>query len=297
VTGAPAVAIVVLSWNGLNDTVECLESLRALTYPHYRVIVVDNGSEDGSPGEIRRRFPEVTLIENEINLGFVGGNNVGMAYALEAGFPLILLLNNDTHLAPDCLAELVAVAVSDAAIGVVGPLMQRVFDPEIIDMGGDFNFWTGTVNLRRVLPGPILPPAMQIDYVWGCGFLVKAEVIHAIGMFDPRYGAYYEDGVFCLKARAHGWRTVVATRAWMWHKIGRSGEKRFLWQSWMRIRNHVLFFLQHARPIQYLTLVPCLAFYHVPMLIFRILRLFAARKIMHRYRDRPITLWYRRQPG
>ena len=297
ITDDPVVAIVVLSWNGLKDTVECLESLQALTYPHYRIIVVDNGSDDGSPAEIRHCFPDVTLIENGINLGFVGGNNVGMAHALEAGFPLILLLNNDTRLAPDCLTELVAVARSDATIGVVGPLMQREFDPEIIDMGGDFNFWTGTVNLRRVFPGQTLPPAMPIDYVWGCGFFVKAEVIRAIGMFDPRYGAYYEDGVFCLKARACGWRTVVATRARMWHKIGRSGEKRFLWQSWMRIRNHALFFLQHARPIQYLSLVPSLAFYHVPMLAFRILRLFAARKIMPRYRDRPITLWYRRHPG
>jgi len=297
VTDAPDVAIVVLSWNGIQDTAECLESLQALTYPYYRIIVVDNASDDGSPNEIRRRFPDVTLIQNGTNLGFVGGNNVGMAFALEAGFPLVFLLNNDTRLAPDCLSELVAVACSDPTIGVAGPLMQREFDPEIVDMGGDFNFWTGTVHLRRVRPGQTLPTAMPIDYVWGCGFLVKAEVIRAIGMFDPRYGAYYEDGVFCLEARAHGWRTVVATQAWMWHKIGRAGEKRFLWQSWMRVRNHVLFFLEHARPIQYVTLVPALTFYHVPMLVIRILRLFAARKIMPRYRDRPISLWYRRRPG
>lgn len=294
-TTHPKVSIIVLNWNGLEDTIECLESLRRLSYPNYDVIVVDNGSEDGSPRVIRKRFPEVILIENEANLGFVRGNNVGMAQALQDGADYLFLLNNDTYVDEDCLTELARVAASDPSIGVVGPLMQRHFQPSIIDMGGDFDFWTGNVHLRRFneqLDGADMLP---IDYVWGCGFFVKAQVVREVGLFDPKYVAYYEDAAFCMRARAKGYRTIVALKAHIWHKIGRCGEKRFLWQSYMRIRNHILFFLTHARLYQYIALLPALFLYQVPMLLFRTLRLYFARKVMPKYRDRPISLWYR--PG
>ncbi|MGQ9627043.1 MAG: glycosyltransferase family 2 protein [Anaerolineae bacterium] len=289
----PRVAVIVLNWNGLEDTLECLESLRRLDYPNYEVILVDNGSADGSPEVIRKHFPEVKIIENRANLGFVAGNNVGMAFALMDGADCIFLLNNDTHVDENCLRELARAAKSSPEIGIVGPLMHRIFQPEITDMGGDFNFWTGSVRLRRFnRKGEKLQP---IDYVWGCGFFVKAEVLREIGLFDPCYVAYFEDADFCMRARARGYRTVVATNAQMWHKIGRSGEKRFLWQTYMRLRNHFHFFLSHARPYHYLTLIPALLFYQMPMFLIRSLRLYLARKLMPKYRDRPISLWYREQ--
>lgn len=292
---SPKVSIIVLSWNGLEDTAECLESLRALRYPNYEVIVVDNGSDDGSPQMVRHRFPEVSLIETGVNLGFVQGNNVGMSHALRNGAEYLFLLNNDTRVEADCVSELVRAAESDPSIGVVGPLMHRVFKPHITDMGGDFNFWTGEVRLRWFNGESGEVDTRQIDYVWGCGFFVKAQTVREIGLFDPRYVAYYEDAAFCMRARSRGYRTVVAPKARIWHKIGRSGEKRFLWQSYMRLRNHLLFFLTHAKPYQYVTLVPTLFFYQAPLFLFRTMRLYLARKVMPKYRDRPISLWYRPQ--
>ncbi len=290
---APKVSIIVLSWNGLEDTAECLESLRALRYPNYEVIVVDNGSDDGSPQMVRHRFPEVSLIENGVNLGFVQGNNLGMSHALRDGAEYLFLLNNDTRVDADCVSELVRAAESDPSIGVVGPLMHRVFQPHITDMGGDFNFWTGEVCLRWFDGEPGEARTRQIDYVWGCGFFVKAQAVREIGLFDPQYVAYYEDAAFCMCARRRGYRTVVAPKARMWHKIGRSGEKRFLWQSYMRLRNHVLFFLTHAQPYQYVTLLPALLFYQAPLFLLRTGRLYLARKVLPKYRHRPISLWYR----
>ena len=286
---------IVLNWNGLDDTLECLESLCRSDYPNLEVIVVDNGSEDGSSPAIREHFPDVYMIENGRNLGFVRGNNIGLAAALERGADLLLILNNDTMLEPDCVTELVKAIERDETIGIVGPLMQRTLRPDLVDMGGDFDFWTGTVILRHFASGLEGDGIQPIGYVWGCGLMTRAEVLHSVGFFDERYIAYYEDADFCMRATALGYRTVVATRAWMVHKVGRSGEKRFLWQTYMRLRNHVFFFLSYARPPQLITLVPALCLYQVPLMLLRTARLYLARKLMPRYRDRPISLWYR--PG
>lgn len=288
------VAVIVLNWNGLADTLECLDALQQSDYADKEIIVVDNGSVDGSGAAIREHFPNVHLIENGRNLGFVRGNNIGLQAALARGADLFLLLNNDTILKADCISELVKALEQDDEIGIAGPLMQRTLRPDLIDMGGDFDFRTGTVILRFHDPaqaGESL--STPIDYVWGCGFMVKREVIEQVGLFDERYGAYYEDADYCMRARAAGFKTVVALRAWMIHKVGRSGEKRFLWQTYMRVRNHIRFFLSYAQPRHFVTLLPALALYQIPLMLFRTGRLYWARKLMPRYRDRPISLWYR----
>jgi GT2 family glycosyltransferase len=239
------------------------------------------------------RYPEVHLIQNERNLGFVGGNNVGFAAALELNADFVFVLNNDTVLQPDCISELVHALHSDPAVGIVGPLMQRTIRPDLVDMGGDFDFWTGSVRLRKYVDGNATDCLLPVDYVWGCGLMVRASVLREVGLFDPRYGAYFEDADFCMRARARGHLTAVATRARMVHKVGRSGEKRFAWQTYMRLRNHLLFFLSYARPAQYPVLVPLLLLYQVPAMLVRTARLYLARKLMPRYRQRPISLWYR----
>jgi GT2 family glycosyltransferase len=287
------VLAIVLNWNGLDDTLECLESLRQSDYPDFGAIVVDNGSEDGSCPAIREHFPEVHVIENGHNLGFVRGNNIGLTAALERGAELLLVLNNDTVLEPDCVTEMVRAMESDEIIGIVGPLMQRTLRPDLVDMGGVFDFWTGTVILHQFVSGREGDGVQPIGYVWGCGLMTRAEVLRSVGFFDERYIAYYEDADFCMRAGALGYRTVVATRAWMVHKVGRSGEKRFLWQTYMRLRNHALFFLSYAHPLQLITLVPALCLYQIPLMLLRTARLYLARKLMPRYRDRPISLWYR----
>jgi GT2 family glycosyltransferase len=287
------VTAIVLNWNGLQDTLQCLRSLKRSDYPNLEIVIVDNGSEDQSCVEIKRQFPDAFLIENGRNLGFARGNNIGFAAGLDHGAEFLFILNNDTIVAPDCIAELVEAIQSSESLGIVGPLMRRSLRPELVDMGGDFDFWTGTVMLRRFAPGMEEQRVQIMDYVWGCGLMVRADVLRAIGFFDERYEAYYEDADFCVRARARGYQTAVATRAWMLHKVGRSGEKRFLWQTCMRLRNHVLFFLMHARPYHLVTLIPALILYQVPVMLLRTGRLYLARKLMPRYSDRPISLWYR----
>src|SRR4051794_31005071 len=108
----PRVFVVVLNWNGLNDTLRCLESLAAVTVPPTSVIVVDNGSRDDSVAQISYRFPDVTVLTNVKNEGFASACNQGMVVALERGAAYVLLLNNDTTVAPDFLEHLVRAADS-----------------------------------------------------------------------------------------------------------------------------------------------------------------------------------------
>ena len=119
---SPKVSIIILNWNGLNDTVECLESLDKVTYPDYQVIVVDNGSTGGDARTLRERFGDyVHIIENDKNYGYTGGVNIGIKYALNnLAADYILLLNNDTIVDPEFLTKMVELAESDNSIGIVG---------------------------------------------------------------------------------------------------------------------------------------------------------------------------------
>ncbi len=289
----PSVVIVVVTWNGLRETLACLTALRRLAYGNCRIVLVDNGSRDGTADTVRRYFPEVHVVGNPTNVGYVRANNQGIAWGLAQGADWILLLNNDVIVEPDTLAEMVRVSEEVDGVGIVGPVMQRALRPDIFDLGGDLDFRWGQVWLRRyngALDGRAWLP---IDYVWGCAFLARREVFEAVGELDPTYVAYFEDADLCLRAkRTLGCRTVAALQARVIHQVGRSGEKRFAWQTFYRMRNHVLFFLRFAEPRHWPTLVPALLLFQLPFITLQTARVYLARRVMRRkYAHRPITLW------
>jgi GT2 family glycosyltransferase len=290
--GAPPVAIVVVTWNGLQDTLACLVALRRLEHANRRVVLVDNGSRDGTPAVVRRYFPEVHVIANAANAGYVLANNQGIAWALEQGADWILLLNNDVVVAPDCVTELLRVGASAPGVGIVGPVMQRTLRPDILDLGGDLDFRWGHVVLRRYTPSMAGREWLEVDYVWGCALMARREVFERAGVLDPRYVAYFEDGDLCLRAKRCGYSTVAALRARVTHQVGRSGERRFAWQVYTRMRNHVLFFLRHAGLRHLPTLVPALFLFWLPFVALQSARAYLARKLrLKKYAHRPVTLW------
>lgn len=218
----PHVAIVVLNWNRRAETLACLESLRALTYPDYEVVVVDNASADGSATAIRQQFPEVTLLENAENLGYTGGNNAGLRHALEQHADYVFLLNNDTIVDPGCLSALVTVAEADPAVGMVGPLIYYFDRPTVLwSAGGAIDWRRGTtwmVGLDEPDEGRWDAP-QPVDFITGCAVLVKAETLRRIGLLDERFFAYYEDAEWCVRAARAGYRLLLVPAAKVWHKI------------------------------------------------------------------------------
>lgn len=142
----PKVAIIVLNWNGWRDTIECLESLQRITYPNYQIIVVDNGSTDDSVERIKEKFPHLTLIEMGRNLGYAGGNNLGIKFALEWDPGYICILNNDVVVESQFLEPIIIAMESNSRIGITGGTLYN--DPQftIVQNTGQYiNFYTGKV--------------------------------------------------------------------------------------------------------------------------------------------------------
>ncbi|MGK7368687.1 MAG: glycosyltransferase family 2 protein, partial [Candidatus Halalkalibacterium sp. M3_1C_030] len=133
----PKVHIIILNWNGKEDTIECLNSLKALEYPNFEIVVVDNASSDGSVSEIKDKFPETTLLESEINRGYAGGNNIGLRYALNHDSDYAWILNNDTVVDKNALGSLVKKMKIDGSIGICGSRLVYYHDRETIQaLGG-----------------------------------------------------------------------------------------------------------------------------------------------------------------
>ncbi|MDD3643093.1 MAG: glycosyltransferase family 2 protein [Candidatus Krumholzibacteria bacterium] len=219
-----SLAVIVLNWNGAAVIGPCLDSLSRVERPPLSVIVVDNGSTDGSAATVRERYPWAELIENGENLLFAGGNNVGIRRALERGASAVLLLNNDTEVDPE-FAERLLGAFGDPSTGIAGPRIYYHDDPRRIWYGGgDFHPLTGVPRHRdiRRLEGPGAAGAGETGWVTGCALLARREVFEQIGLLDPAYRIYCEDVDLCLRASRAGWRIRYEPAARVWHKVSSS---------------------------------------------------------------------------
>jgi GT2 family glycosyltransferase len=248
----PRVATIILNWNGLADTMECLASLQKLDYPNYDIVVVDNGSTDKSVEVIRKNFPDVTLIENKENLGFVGGNNVGLHHTLNRDVDYVLLLNNDTIVDSRFLVELIKVLEVDRKIGIASPLIFYYDTPdEIWAAGAAINWANGfTERLRAGDTADDGEPVFDVDFVSGCALLAKREVIEATGLLDADFFLYYEEIDWCVRAHKKGYRIVCVPQARIWHKVSKSIGVSSPLVSYYMTRNALLFLKKHLSGIQ-----------------------------------------------
>jgi GT2 family glycosyltransferase len=217
---SPKVSIIVLNWNGLEDTIECLESLKKITYPNHEVIVVDNASSGNDVKVLRERYRDyIHIIQNEKNYGFARGNNVGIRYALDKGADFVLLLNNDTVVAPDFLDVMVRVAGSDERIGIVCPKMYRYFQPEQVcfDGGERIHLWWGT-KTSELRPDDERA-VVDTEFAIGTAMLIRRKTLEQIGLLPEEYFFGVEDLDYSLNALRNKFRILVARRATVWHKV------------------------------------------------------------------------------
>lgn len=223
----PKVSIIILNWNGMKDTIECLESVRKIDYPSYEVIVVDNDSADSSPEEIKRLVPKATLIKNKENLGFAGGNNVGIRYALERNAEYVWLLNNDTTVKADALTNLVASSEASSKIGLASPIIYDYFDRSKAQFrGAYFDYKNFFVELYH---NDSISELHKKDVsLWGTALLVKREIIDKIGYLNEKYFAYWEDGEYSYRVLRAGYINIIEPSATVFHKYHVIDEKRTL---------------------------------------------------------------------
>lgn len=231
----PSVAIIIVNWNGAQDTVDCIDSLRKINPPaggqNYKIFLIDNGSSDDSFSRFQSLYAgakDIELIKVNENLGFSGGNNIGIKSALGARFDYILLLNNDTTVEPDFLNELVKVAEGDEKIGIVGPKIYYYNEPNRIWFGGGkFSWFGGGKHLQydEMDNHPDETEPRKTAYMTGCALLIKSNVIEKIGLLEESFFMYYEDTDWCLRARKDGYKILYAPSAKIYHKVSRSAAK------------------------------------------------------------------------
>ena len=260
------VGIIIVNWNGKEDTLRCLESLGKIEYDHLdlEIIVVDNGSTDASVGAIQKKYPEVTLLPLETNLGFTGGNNKGMERALQDGCTFCWLLNNDTIVDPGALIGLVK-AFSSASIGIAGSKIyfmkgrefhhDRYTESErghVLWYAGGKIDWNNIYGSHRgvdEIDHGQYDQQQKTDFVTGCSLLISRNCLATIGMFDDRYFAYLEDMDLSQRANLSGFATVYAPASIVWHKnSGSTARPGNSFHQYYMTRNRLLFGMRFGSP-------------------------------------------------
>lgn len=237
-------AIVIVSWNGKDDLLKCLASLEKLSPPRPRIVLVDNGSSDGTAAAVRERFPGVELLILPENLGFAGGNNRGIEAALKGDIEYVCLLNNDTVVDPDFFNELLRAAREYPRAGIFGSRILYLSRPETVwSQGIRISPRTGRVltthhnRPAREIPGT----PNNVDGVSGAAMLLRAETLRETGLFEEDFFLCFEDLDLCLRAREKGWGVMTVPASRVYHSVSGSmgGEysPRVVYYS---TRNHLL---------------------------------------------------------
>lgn len=235
----PKVFIILLNWNNWDETKECLESLKKVDYPNFEILLVDNGSLTPPiipPPYNKGGIGGVIPIFNEENLGFAGGNNVGIQYALKHNADYVLLLNNDTVVAPDFLTKLVEMGDSSEKFGILGSRIYQYGSDEVVFDGGKVNGWlTKGEHIKIAEVGP-----RQVDYITGAAMLVKREVIEKISLMREEYFLYYEDVDWCLRSQRAGYKCVLVPESHVWHKVSATNKEGSASYIYYHTRNSLM---------------------------------------------------------
>ncbi len=260
------VVISLLNFNGKKNTLDCLESLKDIRKDNFKltVVVVDNGSkedislENGIIGDI-----PLIVIKNNKNMGFSGGNNVAIRYAIEKGADYVLILNNDTYVDGNFLTELFKVAEKDNGIGILVPKIyfapgfefhkNRYSKNEIGKVlwyaGGKMD-WKNVIGHHRgvdEIDKGQYDNVEETEIATGCCMMVRREVFQKVGMLNDKYFLYYEDSDLSIRAKNKGFKVMYVPKSIIWHKnAGSAGGSGSVLQDYYITRNRLLFGFKYA---------------------------------------------------
>jgi len=285
-------AVVVLNWNGLEDTRALLKTLERCRVPEgwsVSLMVVDNGSSDGSAARIAAEFPLVELVTLPENLRFAGGNNQGVKKALASGAAAVMLLNNDTEADPGLIERLLLALEQHPEAGAVAPLIYFAAPSRRIwYAGGRLSPALGLTAHRglRTLDRGQYRSAERTGYLTGCCLLARREVWEKVGLLDERYFIYAEDADWSLRARRAGFGLLFVPTARLWHKVSASAGNQSAWKIYQRMRANLTLFSRNARGLERLTWGPAFVLQQAVLAAWLVLsgRIDAARAV-------PRALW------
>lgn len=263
------VVSIVPNWNRRELALDALRSLAALDVPAgyaHRLMLVDNGSDDGSVEAVRQALPDVSILALPENVGFARGANAGILSAVELGARWTMLVNNDTLAQPGMLTRLLTAAESRPDVGIVVPTVVYHDRPDVVwPSAGMRRPWTLAAVDTTAHPPTTSP--YEVEWAVGCCMLVRRELWEAIGLFDTRFRVYYEDHDLCLRARAEGWRILHVPEARIRHRVAASTGPGSPEQAYLLARSSIPYFWTHSRGAQRVFIV----FYRALSLFRRLL--------------------------
>ncbi|MCL4559665.1 MAG: glycosyltransferase family 2 protein [Chloroflexi bacterium] len=255
----PEINLILLNWNGWRDTLACLESLRSMDYPAecLQITIIDNGSTDESLAHLEA-LAGVSLLRSPVNLGYAGGNNLGIRQALSKGREWILLLNNDTIVGSSFIMEMLQIFEKDPDAGIVCPKIYYHDRPDTFWYAGG-KFRSPRLIGEMVGMGEIdrgqFDQARQVDFAVGACMLIHAPVFAKIGLLDENFVAYEEDIDFSYRARQAGFSIWYQPAAKIWHKVSASTQADPPQRVYLSAQSRALFFRKHIRGASVLLVV------------------------------------------
>ena len=242
----PLISVVVLNWNGYPFVEQCLTSLMAQTYTPLEIIIVDNASTDGSVELVKKKFPSVSVIMNERNLGFAGGNNVGIRASRGR---YVMVLNNDTRVEETCIETLKETIEKNERYGACASKIVLEFERNLIDSAGIVVGLDGlSIGRGRLEAADRYDKEAEVFFASGCACLFRRELLEDIGLYDEDFFAYAEDTDMGWRARLAGWKCIYSPKALVYHLHSASSGtysplKAFLVERnriWVAIKNFPL---------------------------------------------------------
>ncbi len=262
----PLVYIVLLNYNGVNDTIDCLKSLQNVNYAEMKTIVVDNASTDDSVAKLKSVQPEYDflLLTGNENNGFSAGNNIGIKYAMKNNADYVLLLNNDTVVEPDFLSYAVEASEKDDNVGLTIGKILYYKEPELIWYGGGElqkpYFYAKHSGFRENKDAPEYNIQKYVTFATGCYFLLKRKTIESVGMLEEDYFMYCEDTDYCFRINKSNQKILYCPKSVIYHKIGASSGKGSDFSTYYIARNTIIL-LKRFLPF-YRRLIPRLFWYY-----------------------------------
>lgn len=212
------VIVIIANWNGKDVLKPCLESLNELKYKNYEIVVVDNGSSDGSQQTVLHEFPSIHLITNQNNKGFAAAQNSGIAYAINRQADYVFALNNDVIVDENVLDALVSTVESDKSIGAAAPTVYDAQQRAVVQSAGGMLDWkrARAYQLNSGKSSAELPRVSEIDYYGQ--ILIRSDVLKQVGFFNTKYFMYWEDAELCTRIKQAGYKIVSVSNAKIWHR-------------------------------------------------------------------------------
>ncbi len=267
----PKVFLLILNWNKPLDTIECIDSCLKLDYDNYEILLVDNHSEDDSVAQLKNRYPKIHLVVNSENLGYAGGNDVGLQYALKQNADFILILNNDTVLDPQMLSLLVQAAKDHPKAGLLAPKVLYYDDPSLINSLGTSMDW---FRMRPYLgechrkDTGNYDPILHKDILVGCALLVPKKTIERIGIIDEKFFLFHEEADWCFRSLRAGFENLVVPKAVIYHKASKTMREFSSTTHYYSTRNFLYMARRNASFLNHIKMYFGLLYYvlkHIPM--------------------------------